>query len=174
MHIRKTVMTDLPRLEEIFAYARQQMKKNGNPNQWGDHKPGRETLIDDIEKQISHVLVDNGRIYGTFVFFIGDDPTYAVIEEGNWLNDEPYGVIHRVASDGTMKGILGQIAEYTKKQCKNLRIDTHHDNHIMQKAVEKQAFKRCGIIYLENGDPRIAYHFAGTDQEGHYEQSSSY
>ena len=74
MYIRKAVKEDLPRLEEIFAYAREQMKKNGNPNQWGDHKPGRETLIQDIENQISYVLVEEDRVYGTFVFFIGDDP----------------------------------------------------------------------------------------------------
>jgi len=37
MYIRKTTIADLPRLEEIFAYAREQMKKNGNPNQWGNH-----------------------------------------------------------------------------------------------------------------------------------------
>lgn len=165
MYIRKAVKEDLPRLEEIFAYAREQMKKNGNPNQWGDHKPGRETLIQDIENQISYVLVEEDRVYGTFVFFIGDDPTYAVIEEGAWLNQEPYGVIHRVASDGTKKGIMGQIAEYTRKQCSNLRIDTHHDNYIMQNALEKQGFRRCGIIYLADGDPRIAYHFAKEQKE---------
>jgi len=159
MHIRKTTMADLPRLEEIFAYAREQMKKNGNPNQWGDHKPERDILIDDIKKQISHVLIDEDRIYGTFVFFVGADPTYTVIDDGAWLNDEPYGVIHRVASDGTKKGMMRQVADYAKSQVANVRIDTHHDNHIMQRAVEKQGFKRCGIIYLEDGDPRIAYHY---------------
>ncbi len=165
MYIRKSTMEDLSRMEEIFAYAREQMKKNGNPNQWGNHKPARETLIEDIKNQISYVLTEDERIFGTFVFFVGEDPTYHIIEEGNWLNQEPYGVIHRVASDGTKKGLMGMIGDYTKSQCSNLRIDTHHDNHIMQRAVEKQGFKRCGIIYLENGDPRIAYHYAKNEKE---------
>ena len=160
MYIRKTTMEDLPRLEEIFAYARAQMKKNGNPNQWGDHRPARETLINDIHHEISHVLVEDDKIYGTFVFFIGDDPTYHVIEDGAWLNDEPYGVIHRVASDGTKKGMMGQVTAYAKSQCSNLRIDTHHDNHIMQHAVEKYGFKKCGIIYTDDGTARLAYHYA--------------
>jgi hypothetical protein len=158
--IRKSTMDDLPRMEEIFAYAREQMKKNGNPNQWGDHKPTRDMLMDDIEKQISYVLTDEERIFGTFVFFIGEDPTYGVIEEGAWLNNDTYGVIHRVASDGSRKGMMALVADYAKAQCANVRIDTHHDNHIMQRAVTKQGFKQAGIIYLENGDPRIAYHYA--------------
>lgn len=160
MHIRKSTMADLPRMEEIFAFAREQMRKNGNPNQWGSHKPARETLMEDIENQISHVLVEDGHIFGTFVFFVGEDPTYHVIEDGEWLNNEPYGVIHRVASDGTRKGMMGLVADYAKSQCSNLRIDTHHDNHIMQRALEKQGFKRCGIIYLLDGNPRIGYHYA--------------
>ena len=49
MYIRKSTMEDLSRMEEIFAYAREQMKKNGNPNQWGNHKPARETLMEDIK-----------------------------------------------------------------------------------------------------------------------------
>ena len=164
MYIRKSMMEDLPRMEEIFAYAREQMKKNGNPNQWGDHKPARETLIEDIKSQISYVLVEEDHIFGTFVFFKGEDPTYHVIEDGAWLNDEHYGVIHRVASDGTKKGMMGYVADYAKAQIDNVRIDTHHDNHIMQCAVEKQGFKRCGIIYLEDGNPRIAYHYAKDEE----------
>ena len=166
MYIRKSMMADLPRMEEIFAYAREQMKKNGNPNQWGDHKPARETLIEDIENEISYVLVEEDRIFGTFVFFMGEDPTYHVIEDGAWLNDKPYGVIHRVASDGTIKGVMGYVAGYAKSLIDNVRIDTHQDNHIMQRAVEKQGFKRCGIIYLEDGDPRIAYHYAKDEKDG--------
>lgn len=165
MYIRKSMMEDLPRMEEIFAYAREQMKKNGNPNQWGNHKPAKETLIEDIRNQISYVLVEENHIFGTFVFFTGEDPTYHVIEDGTWLNDETYGVIHRVASDGTQKGMMAYVADYAKALIDNVRIDTHQDNHIMQRAVEKQGFKRCGIIYLEDGDPRIAYHYAKDEKD---------
>ena len=163
MLIRKSTMADLPRMEEIYAYARAKMKKNGNPNQWKDNKPERARLLQDIEEGIGYVLEEEGHIYGAFAFFVGQDPTYFVIENGEWLNQEPYGVIHRVASDGTKKGVLGQMVEYAKGQISNIRIDTHHDNHIMQKALEKQGFRQCGIIYLEDGDPRIAYHLAAEE-----------
>lgn len=160
MHIRKSTMADLSRMEEIYAYARQQMKKNGNPNQWRDNKPEHTILVQDIKEEISYVLEEENHIYGVFVFFIGDDPTYHVIEDGNWPNHDSYGVIHRVASDGTRKGVLGQIVDYAKESVSNIRIDTHHDNHIMQRALEKQGFEKCGIIYIADGTSRIAYQYA--------------
>lgn len=157
MSIRKAQMSDLPRIEEIYAYARAQMKKAGNPEQWGDDKPGEETLINDIRASISHVLEEEGKIYGVFVFFTGEDPDYRVIEDGEWKNDFPYGVIHRVASDGSRKGILEQIIMYCTSIIPNLRMDTHHDNRIMQYVLEKNGFERCGIVYVEGGNCRIAY-----------------
>ena len=157
MYIRKSIMADLSRMEEIYAYARQQMKKNGNPNQWKDNKPERARLIQDIEEGISYVLEESGHIYGVFAYFIGEDPTYRVIEDGSWLNLDSYGVIHRVASDGTRKGVLKSMVDYAKEQIDNIRIDTHHDNYIMQHALERQGFVKCGIIYLADGAPRIAY-----------------
>ena len=33
----------------------------------------------------------------------------------------------------------------------NIKIDTHKDNISMQKLLEKNGFKYCGIIYLEDG-----------------------
>ena len=39
----------------------------------------------------------------------------------------------------------------------NIRIDTHHDNKIMQHNIQKHGFTYCGIIYLLSGDERMAY-----------------
>ena len=39
----------------------------------------------------------------------------------------------------------------------NLRADTHRDNRIMQHILQKHGFRYCGIIYLLNGDERLAY-----------------
>ena len=41
----------------------------------------------------------------------------------------------------------------------NIRIDTHHDNLVMQKVLNKHGFMKCGVIYLKNGNPRLAYHY---------------
>ena len=69
----------------------------------------------------------------------------------------PYGVIHRVASDGRMPGVFRRCAAFCRARCANLRIDTHHDNHTMQRLIEGAGFRRCGVIYVEDGSPRIAY-----------------
>ena len=39
----------------------------------------------------------------------------------------------------------------------NLRIDTHRDNIPMQKCLIRNGFEYCGVIYLANGDERLAY-----------------
>lgn len=154
--IRKASREDLPRLEEIYTYARKFMEETGNPHQWGKTTPETTQLIDDIAKGDLYVLSDNGIIHGVFYFYIGTDPTYGVIEDGNWRSDTPYGTIHRIAGDGS-GGVLATAVAFGKTKINHIRIDTHHDNKIMQRAIAKQGFCRSGIIYLEDGSPRIAY-----------------
>lgn len=155
MRIRKANHSDLPRILEIFSYAREQMQKNGNPNQWGSTYPPRELLEEDIARGRLYVEEET-EIEGVFVFFLGEDPAYGKID-GAWQNALPYGVIHRVASAGRVRGMVGRIVSFCKTKCPNLRIDTHEDNLIMQRCLEKNGFVRCGIIWIETGAPRIAY-----------------
>ena len=155
-HIRNAVSADLPRIDDIYAYARDFMEKTGNPNQWGKTNPPHEWLVEDIRKQLLHVIEDDEGVHGVFYFYIGEDPTYGVIEDGAWHSDETYGTIHRIASDGS-GGILRTAVEFCKTKINHIRIDTHHDNIVMQKAVAKLGFERSGIIHLANGSPRIAY-----------------
>lgn len=157
IQIRQAEMADYVKMQEIYAYARLQMKQNGNPHQWGDRYPLAETILESIQQKTAYVAVQNGEICGTFVFLIWDDPTYAVIEEGAWLNDAPYGVIHRVARGEHTNGLLAAVLAFCEEKIGNLRIDTHADNHIMQHLLEKHGFVRCGIIHIADGSPRIAY-----------------
>lgn len=154
--VRDAVSADLPRIEEIYAYARDFMAKTGNPNQWGKTNPPHEWLVDDIQKHLLHVIEDDNGIHGVFYFYIGEDPTYGSIEDGDWHSRETYGTIHRIASDGS-GGILRRAVAFCREQISHIRIDTHHDNIIMQNAVARLGFKRSGIIHLANGSPRIAY-----------------
>ena len=91
-----------------------------------------------------------------FAFILGDDPTYARIE-GAWKSDASYGTIHRIASDGEVKGIFAAAIAFCKTRSAHLRIDTHADNKTMRHAIEKAGFKECGIIRVADGTPRIAY-----------------
>lgn len=157
MTIRDTTAADYGQIQKIYAYARKQMRQAGNPSQWGDDRPSGETLLKDIRSGHSHVIVEKGRICGVFTFIIGEDPTYRIIEQGQWLNDAPYGTIHRIASGGSCRGIFRECLAYCLPQIPNIRIDTHRDNAVMQHLLEKHGFRKCGIIHVEDGSPRIAY-----------------
>lgn len=156
MNIRKSTAPDFENILRIYACAREKMKKNGNPKQWGDNRPTPETVARDIEHENSYVIEVSGKICGVFALIIGDEPTYQIIE-GKWLNDKPYGTIHRVAGDGSVKGILKECLKFCESKIGNIRIDTHADNTIMQHLLQKNGYTRCGIIHVEDGTPRIAY-----------------
>ena len=155
VQIRKAVTEDLPEILKIYEYARGFMRRTGNLEQWAGGYPYREVLEQDIALGQLYV-VEDGALCGVFAFIPGIDPTYNYIE-GAWHYDSPYAAIHRVAASGTRRGILGLCVEYCAARCSHLRIDTHRDNVVMQRALEKQGFAPCGVIYLENGDPRLAY-----------------
>lgn len=157
MKIRKAEKKDLADILRIYDHARKFMAQNGNPDQWADKYPSGERIVRDIEEQISYVCTEDRQIRGVFVFFEGEDPTYQVIENGSWRREQSYGVIHRVASDGTVRGVAEACFTYCKNQTGYLRIDTHKDNIPMQKVLEKNGFCQCGIIHTEDGSKRIAY-----------------
>ena len=160
MKIRKSTEADLPAILGLYKIAREFMKNNGNPNQWGDTYPETDTIKEDVRQGISHVCEEAGKIVGTFVFFVGEDPAYQVIEKGNWHSDEnPYGVVHRVASDGQTRGITKSVFTWCLKQVDYLRIDTHENNKPMQSALKKFGFRECGIIHLLRGGERIAFDY---------------
>lgn len=148
---------ELDRILEIYAAAKAFMRKSGNPNQWNGSYPERELLAQDIRKKQLYVMRENGHLCGVFAYITGEDPTYSYIENGAWLNNEPYGTIHRIAGDGTVKGLLARAVAFCAEKNPNIRVDTHKDNKPMQHALEKNGFHYCGIIYLANGDPRLAF-----------------
>ncbi|MDF2542912.1 MAG: Acetyltransferase, family [Herbinix sp.] len=157
MNIRKTEGKDLDQVMSIYESARQYMRENGNPNQWMNGYPSRELIQEDMKKQCSYVCLDEDEIVGVFRFTKGVDPTYIHIYEGNWLNNEPYGVVHRIASAHRKKGVASYCLQWCQEQCNNVRIDTHRNNTSMQNLLLKNGFHYCGIIYLEDGDERLAY-----------------
>ncbi len=158
MQIRLAKYEDIETIMEIYAYARGIMQQTKNPTQWKDNYPSKQLIESDIENQYCYVGVDDAKkLRFVFAFICDVDPTYGYIEEGQWLNDEPYGTIHRIASDGQVKGVFNQCVEFCREQKDNIRIDTHADNKIMQHQIQKNGFVKCGIIYVEDKSPRLAY-----------------
>lgn len=112
-----------------------------------------------MEKGAAHVCEsDQGEIMAVLSVFTEPDPTYYEIE-GQWLNDEPYTTIHRIATSGVVKGVGQYCLQWVQERSENVRIDTHKDNAPMKYVLEKLGFAYCGVIYLDNGDPRDAYHY---------------
>lgn len=157
MKIRSARYQDLPCLFTIYEDARRYMRANGNLHQWTGGYPDQEVLSEDIALQRLYVCEEEGEILGVFCYFEGEDPTYRVIYNGEWLNSRPYGVLHRIAVAAHRRGVASFCFDYCFARCHNLKIDTHSDNIPMQRSLEKNGFHRCGIIYLASGDERIAY-----------------
>ena len=156
MEIRPARTEDLDEILKIYDRAKRFMVQTGNPTQWAGGYPQRELLEEDIAQGGLYVVNDGETICGVFYFVIGPDPTYTVIEKGNWHSNKEYGTIHRIASNGT-GGVFGAALDFCRSQIDYLRIDTHDDNKVMQHVVSKHGFRECGIIYTDDGSPRIAF-----------------
>ena len=156
MSIRETTAQDFDAICRIYEDARRFMRESGNPDQWKDAHPAIEVIQRDIEAGKSYVYTLNDEIAAVFFYSTERDPTYSKID-GAWLDDEPYGVVHRIARARNASGAGGVCLEWCYGQCDNLRIDTHRDNAPMRKLLSKLGFTYCGIIWLENGEERMAF-----------------
>lgn len=158
MIIRPATHADIEAAAKIYDDARAFMKESGNPNQWAGEYPNGYDVEIGIESGTSYVCEDNGEVVATFHFEKNaDDPTYRSIYDGEWQNDLPYAVIHRIAVKYHGRGIVDFCFNECFKIQQNIKIDTHRDNIPMQRCLVRCGFLPCGIIYLENGEERLAF-----------------
>ena len=165
MKIQKGNILNIAEYLMIYDSAISFMRNTGNLYQWTeDYRPNRESIMDKLNKESFYEIVDDNKIIAVFALIFGTDDTYKVID-GNWLNDDDYVTIHMVAKRDGYNGIFKMIANFAKARAKNVRIDTHHDNKIMQRAILNNGFKYCGIIHIndKNHSPRMAYQFVKDD-----------
>jgi len=157
-HIRPARESDIPFILTILEAARSIMRSSGNPNQWKPGYPTEEMILKDIAGEHGQVMEEDHRLVAYFAFIPSPEPTYAVIEGGSWLDDRlPYHVIHRIASFPNVHGVFRSIMDWSFARESNIRVDTHRDNKIMQHCLLSYGFQYCGIIYLLNGDERLAF-----------------
>ena len=157
MEIRKSNPENINEIMSCIETARNLMRESGNLIQWTNGYPSQELMLESIENGFNFLIFENDVVVATFDFIIADDPNYSIIENGTWLNDEKYGVIHRLASNGKVKGVAQFCFEWCFSQFPNIRIDTHGTNIPMQKVLEKLGYEKCGIIYVADGTPRLAF-----------------
>ena len=156
--IRLAEKKDLNTIQDIFNKAKIFMRNDGNMHQWNGNYPSDEILLNDISNNNLYVCYSEDLIYAVFYFYIGVDETYNYIE-GSWPNNEEYGTIHRIASNGLRRGVFEEVLSFDKIKISNIRIDTHEDNKFMREKLNKNNFKYCGIIYINDGSPRRAYQY---------------
>lgn len=143
---RGATRSDLPEILKIYARAREAMAAAGNPAQWGTSFPPEELLKEDIDSNRLFVYLVNGELEAVFAFILGPDPTYAVIEDGQWLNDTlPYGTIHRLASAGKRKGVATDVITWCLEHCREPARDH-----------PRRPTKPCGTFWKKPVSPAAA------------------
>lgn len=162
MVIRKAEYSDIDELMQIFDGARQIMRKSGNMHQWNNAYPSREVVEQDIKDGNCYILCDGTEILSTMALIPGPDRTYSYIE-GEWPDEEPYYVIHRIATHSPGRNLARVMLDWAFEHIRQhgysvIRIDTHKDNCIMKHLLAKYGFRMCGVIYLDDGAPRDAYY----------------
>lgn len=163
MEFRKAVKSDIDNIIHIIKQAQDYFRKYGI-DQWQNNYPNYNVIKRDIENNNSYVLLKDNIVIGTVAVIFDGEKTYETIYDGKWLSYGEYATIHRLAVDSNYKGlgiaslILKNIEEVClKRNIFSIKVDTHKENIPMQKFLEKNGFKYCGIIYLEDNSMRIAY-----------------
>lgn len=160
MEFKKATLLELDDILVLYDNARRFMRETGNLTQWQNGYPNKNLIAEDIKKGQLYILEDNGEISAVFVYFKGVEPDYEQID-GKWLNDKPYGVLHRICVAKKGNGIAAKCFEFAYLDCKNLKIDTFPDNKIMQHTLEKNGFVRCGTVLVDKINRCIAYQKSG-------------
>ncbi|BAP86616.1 N-acetyltransferase GCN5 [Paucilactobacillus hokkaidonensis JCM 18461] len=165
-YVRQATNQDLPIIKAIMADAKSYLKQQGI-DQWQDGYPSDQNLVDDINNEITYVLIIDGQIAGTAALWQGIDLNYLKIEDGSWLNgvEARYTAIHRIALSGNFRGqhlseklISGLLTVSRTLGYHDVRIDTHPDNVGMQHVIATNGFDYRGIIYMHDGSAkRFAY-----------------
>lgn len=158
MYIRKATVDDLQPLMSVFDCAKGIMRSSGNLEQWSGNYPSIEIVRQDICSGVCYVVCDEADlIIATMAFIPSPEPTYNIIYNGQWCNDNPYYVIHRIAVVQPGMGVARLMLDWAFEHTDTVRIDTHRDNVIMKHILTKYGFTGCGEILLANGEPRDAY-----------------
>ena len=155
--MRKTRPEDIDAVMALYDKGRARMRETGNTEQWTNGYPHRHMIEEDVRLGRSYVYEEDGVLHAVFALIWGEDPTYREID-GAWLSDKtPYGTIHRIASDGELPGLGSWCIQWCLDLCGSIRIDTHEDNVLMRRTLEKLGFTHCGTILCDEGTPRCAY-----------------
>jgi RimJ/RimL family protein N-acetyltransferase len=161
--LKKAELKDSEAIMQIIKEAQHHLREKGI-DQWQNNYPNKEIVEEDIARGINYILLKDDIIIGTVVLTFAGEETYKRIYKGQWLCNQDYAVVHRIA---VARAFMGQgygsiILKELEKLCLEkgfycIRVDTHEENRAMQKLLENRGFHYCGIIYLKDGAKRLAF-----------------
>lgn len=168
-YLKKATQADLPDILEIINEAKSYLKEQGI-NQWQSGYPTDDDIKNDIDRNISYVLMVDGKIAGTAALWPGQDVNYKNMIEGTWHGapEDQYTSIHRIAMSSKFRGqhlsekmISGLLTLSLENGFSEVRVDTHPKNVGMQKVITNNGFEYRGIIRFEDpnetDNERFAY-----------------
>ncbi|CUQ16035.1 GNAT family N-acetyltransferase [Clostridium baratii] len=163
MKLRKSVNEDINNIMQIIDEAKEALKEQGI-DQWQNGYPNADVIRNDILNNDSYVFIKNNEIVATLAVSFDGEKTYDKIYDGNWISNDEFAVIHRIAITSKYKGtgIASEIIKMIEAMCldkdvHSIKVDTHEFNIPMQKLLKKNDFKYCGVIYLEDKSKRVAF-----------------
>lgn len=159
--LRKASVADQEIIWKILQQAIQRRKEEGS-NQWQDGYPNPTSIENDIEKDYGYVMESENEILGYAAVIFELEPAYENIE-GDWLSNEDYVVIHRVAvsEEYIGLGIATKIFQEIEKiaisnNTFSIKVDTNFDNIPLLKILNKLNYAYCGKVYFR-GSARQAF-----------------
>jgi GNAT superfamily N-acetyltransferase len=163
MILKYVTSDDMPNLMRIVRQAKEIMKHH-HSGQWQGSEPSEQTITHDIhQKQYYGLYVDNELVGGCALLPYEDD--YHPLVSGQWLNTNPYMVIHRFVIDaekhrqGFGLALLQSLEEVVQAHgIHNIRVDTHELNKPMHRLLIKAGYIQCGQALLKQAGLRVVYH----------------
>ena len=161
MVILPATEADLQAVIELVAQGRAALARQG-VDQWQDGYPSPETIRRDLLCGDGRIVRIDGAAAAYAAFVFDGEPAYDAID-GQWLTDEPYVLVHRIAVVDGERG-RGVAAEFLhrvetlaqERGVKAFRIDTNFDNQTMLRLLERTGFTYCGKVVYRSGE-RLAY-----------------
>lgn len=159
---RKAEERDVERIWQIIGQAKAQMQRLGS-RQWDESYPAIGDIRQDIREGNGYVICREGRVVAYGVISFDGEPAYEEIE-GEWPDDLPYVIVHRLAvadeakRQGVAKQFMLQAEEVSRKRgVYRFRVDTKYDNAYMLRLIEALGFDYCGEVYYRNHSARRAF-----------------
>lgn len=160
--IRKASITDASCIWELLSQGILKRKAEGS-NQWQDGYPNEQVVQQDIANGHGYVVINEYQhIVGYFALIFEKEPAYEEMKT-DWLSNDSYAVIHRMATDqhkkvkGLASWMLLEIERIVRsKGINSIKVDTNYDNEAMLYLFTKLNYVYCGEVFFR-GSPRKAF-----------------